>query len=195
MSLTSDQYLERVYLRVSKGLPESAAGVYRTACEASLPDALQELGAKVAKSEDGATRSQLQKTFSFSLSSGEASFPSGLYPESLGRAYLTHTSYTEPGQFLPNVQDLTSPPYLSDFFYYSTYGVGTSPPAGKLRCVDYTGTALSGTVTAYANYIPSLTDTNFPLPDTLADDLVDTGVNIVYSDPSIAALRAAKVNE
>jgi hypothetical protein len=181
MSLTVAQYLERVYLRVSRGLPEFAAGIMRTACEASLPDALQSLGARVARSDDQQTRAQLQKTFPFVLSSGDAAFPAGLYPESLGVSRLTHPSYTEPGQYLPNIQDLTSPPPLSDYFFYSTYGAGTATPTGNLRCVDYTGAALTGTVTGYASYIPSLSDSTLPMPDTLSDDLVDEGAVIVTS--------------
>lgn len=157
--------VEKVFQRMGKGLSETELKMYRTSIEACLPEALTNLGEKVAMDPSPNKRSLLQTSFSFTLSSGSASLASSttLLRKSIPVVgYVTMTSVTNQLQWLPFRRDLDNPPPLPDYYFYTIFN-DTIIVRNHLAAVP-SETAL----TLIANFIPTISQVD----DELLDDLV-----------------------
>lgn len=174
MAITTAQYVERVWYDLSKGNPEIQAGVYRSAIESALPQALNDLAELIAKS-DPPTRALLQSDFSFTLSSGEAVLSGNptLIPRYIAQSgYVTLSGLTEPLCWVPHRADLTASRLPSSQTDYNFYTVAD----GKIIVRTNTGAIPSATaLTVMGSYVPTISQ----VPDgQLVDELVGIGVAI-----------------
>lgn len=170
MSVTTAEYVERVFYAVGMGMDEEQAPVRRTAIEAGLDRALQELAEQIASHKSPAKRSLLQDTFSFTLSGGEVALtgePTLMRKYIPISGYVTLTGVTEALQWLPHRRDLDHPPPLPDYQFYCIAD-------DKIRVVDSSGTATTGTaLSILGSYVPTISQVSDP---ELVDELVNIGI-------------------
>jgi hypothetical protein len=176
--MTETEYIQKVFMRISRGNPQAIAGVYRPAIQISKDDAIQRLANSVAR--DKAAFQSLQRDFALVLVGGEVSL-SGLTPELITAEYARKNWYIRitgadyPVEILKNRASLDNPPPTEGRLFAAYH-------SDKLIVVNHEGVATDLTaVTLSGNYIPSdVTDTAFN--DTkLADELINFGVQVTLS--------------
>lgn len=157
--------------RVSQRLEQEARG--RTfppsTIMSTLKGALNQLGRRVAQDPDPAKRARLQKSFSLTLSSGESALDATMVDLALTLADWRLSGVSRALQLVPTIEDLLTPPPLSDFHFYTL-------AEGKVKVRTHLGAVPATTaVTVIANYYPTISE----VPNDLADkDLIDIGVEI-----------------
>lgn len=171
MPTTLNEYVDKIFYRLSRGLPEREIGHYRSAIESTAQAALQDLADSVAASEEP-KRGLLQKSFPFTLSGGEAtlSAETNLLISTIPlTGYVTLSGVTAPLQWLPNRLDLDFPPNIGDFVFYTLLDQ-------KIIVRDATGAIPSPTaLTIHGSYVPTFAD----IPNELVDDdLIKIGLNL-----------------
>lgn len=184
MSLTKDNYIDKVYYAYSHGQPQPNSGVISAAIEADLPRALQRL-ADTTAADDGVCH-LLQKSFtSLTLVGGSSivgssvATPSTLLTSEQARAryVLTLPGVTNPLQRLWQVEDLFQPPSMLDYYFYAL-------SSGRIVVVNSSGVAPSETaLTLVGNFVPLITE----VPDELSDNLIDHGIALIAEVPSLSA--------
>jgi len=168
--MTPKEYVAYVYLRLTAGRPEKAAGIDRKAIESQYGVALKWLARIVASREDD---TRLQKTFTIPLVSGQAELAGfdDLLAESLPDAYITHPEVEEPLQYQPERRLLDLPP-SEEFSYFW-------PGDGAIVCRDGKRQPLQNNdLTIIAVRIPTLDD----LPAILIPDLINIGVQVARGE-------------
>jgi hypothetical protein len=169
MAINLANYVQSVWYRLSQGKAEQDIGIYRAAIEQSLDSALERLAQNVADSPNVASRSDLQKSFSLTVSSGEVAVDSTMVTSALPSAYITLSGVTEPCAYVPNLQDAKNPLPFPDFYTFTVH-------EDKLKFFDYTGTAATQVAgTAYTSFVPTIGQ----VPDELSNELYDIGAALV----------------
>lgn len=170
MSMTSQQLIERATKRFPQVDLELRSRLY-----VLIPDALKSLGYQVMNSNDPMVKQKLIKDFTVTASAGTASLTTPLTAsepmilESLKSATMTHSTSDYPFQHLFDRQSLVLDRPSFGLIYDWVNG-------NTLRTRDTDGslTALSGTVTISANYVPILTTVSGDqtLEEMLVEELV-----------------------
>lgn len=183
MALTVGEAVERTFLRVSKGLSEAQAKLYRYAIQAMLPDALNTLAQMAPERPDFKLE---QKVFTVTLSSGVGALPSNMAIHTIhtqgsvkdGAGTLTYAL-----QYVPSLQDLDFTP--NDEFVRYTIAGGASVGAAIHIKAGSRAIATPTTLTVRAGVFPtlaggySLSTTFTDLPTQMQDDLVEILVQMV----------------
>lgn len=170
--------IERV--RAISGPGPGGEKIFDYLIEQSLPSSLRRTALRVAESLDEFVRTQLQKTFTPTLTSGVASLTSQLalaepiivqFPFPL----VEHSTLAYPLQPVPSALRLTLEPANPDYGYYTV-------KAGNIRTKDTAGstTALTGTLNLTAQYIPTIANLPATLIHLLVEEIVKTmkGINL-----------------
>jgi hypothetical protein len=173
MALTYTQYVDRVYQRISQGMPQEKAGIYRKTIETQLADALQELADRTAK--DPIDRALLQKVYSVPMAGGIAALSVGPTADIMVGyiQYVLHPNSPKPMQPLPWYTDLLSDKGNSLYYYYS---VTANAIYGKKS--DGVTNPEDASLSVQANFIPVLTPTTSTVPPKKEADLVAIGVEL-----------------
>jgi hypothetical protein len=173
MSMTLQQYIERVYQRVSQGMPQDKAGLYRKTIEAQILDALQELADRTA--QDPADRAILQKVYSVPMSGGIAPIQVGTTSDLMPGyiQYVLHPNTSKPMQPLPWYTDLLTNKGNTLYYYYT---VTANAIYGKKS--DGVTNPEDATLTVQSNFIPVLTSSSSTVPPKKEADLVAIGVEL-----------------
>ncbi len=180
MSLTIDTYVEKVFQQVSRGLSQDTINVRRAAIEAGLDLALLELAEEVSESQPP-YRTLLQKSFVFTLSSGQVSLatePTLMVDTIPATGRVSLTGVTEDLQYVPHYQDLVKFPqsWAKDYTYYSFLG-------NTIYARTSTGAVPTATaLTIYSSYIPTLSEVSGVR--RLENHLIKIGVALVTSSIS-----------
>lgn len=156
-----DEYIEAVRRKVPDADPATI--------ERDLDTVLKDL-ADLVSSASYPQKGLLRKAFTtITVTAGEATIPATMHERAAISAEITpDTSWgvTEKCQFLPDPRDLANPPDLADFVFFSVEG-------GKLKFVNSSGTAVSGTIPRIvANYHAAITE----VPDDLEPELIRRGI-------------------
>lgn len=174
MALTAATYFERVFLRVSGGVSESQSGIYRTAIEATMGDALHGF---CVESLTEPWRAHLEADYGLTLSSGVASFAgqTALLAESIIACnYITHPSVTGPTGLLlpfhlkPSRESLNLAVADSSSIFGYAYVSKTAVEAA------FQGAAMTGTLTVRGISVPAIAS----VPVVLEPRLIEVGVRL-----------------
>jgi hypothetical protein len=175
MAMTYTQYVGRVYQRISQGMPQEKAGIYRKTIETQILDALQELADRTAK--DPIDRALLQKVYSVPMAGGIAALSVGPTADIMPGyiQYVMHPSAPngKPMQPLPWYTDLLSDKGNTLYYYYA---VTANAIYGKKS--DGITNPEDATLTVQANFIPVLTPIVSTVPPKKESDLVAIGVEL-----------------
>ncbi len=184
---TEAAYTDTVWYRISKGAPQAPSGLWRSAAQATLPNALQRLADQVAA--DPFLFPLLQREYAgLTLIGGEVSItsintvgPTLLVSDDARRRWrLTMTNVPFALEYVPNRTDLDNPPPIQDFYYYTVFN-------DLIVVRDYTGTAPVETdLQIFGNYVPEITNTVFD-DGELFDNLIDIGVALTLAAGAPAA--------
>ncbi|HWX42120.1 MAG TPA: hypothetical protein VN345_13310 [Blastocatellia bacterium] len=190
MSMTLQQYIERVYQRVSQGMPQDKAGLYRKTIEAQILDALQELADRTA--QDPADRAILQKVYTVPMAGGIAPIQVGATSDLMPGfiQYVLHPNSSKPMQPLPWYTDLLTNKGNTLYYYYT---VTANAIYGKKS--DGVTNPEDANLTVQANFIPVLTSTSSTVPPKKEADLVAIGVELamkkILGEPGLPQLPLA----
>lgn len=108
--MTTDELVEAVLYRLTKGAPQASAGIFTPAIAALAPEALQRLSKRQAMSLDAASRSTSQKTWNLVLTAGEVAIPADLEVAGLAKAVVRLDTDLMNVEFLPELRDLLDMP-------------------------------------------------------------------------------------
>jgi hypothetical protein len=190
-TISADTYQAKVWYRLTHGLPQPESKIWRSSVEATLPDALQRLGDRVAADPGMYVTLQASSvvTLGTSGTAGEE-FVNNFSPTLiLSTAARSHWSVdmTINGTgvrfgLVPRVRfhDLINLPNQPDYYFYAVQ-------REKIRIRYFDGSIPSGTLvcTIWGNIVPTV---GMQISDELADNLSDIGIEIMSETGDINAI-------
>jgi len=180
---TVQQYVDTVWLRLAKGLPQPQGKLWRVSIQSTIPTALQRLADRVAA--DDYLFPLLQNEWDLTLNAGQVPVHNLAPTLLLSRKARKHIRITMTGvrfglKFRPTYHDLMNPPPIpdNDYLYYTFF-------EQNLFVRDNLGSIPAGTsIQLVGQKVPAdLTDAVFD--GELFDNIADIGAAIILESGAL----------